>query len=103
MNKRQQETIQSMIIAFLVANLGSITLYSIANRGWLGEWGKHRARYTDRKLFIIGPVFLALSMLGLGIKGQNLPNAQNPNKEFLYHTFPASNGHRHAVLYDPYP
>ncbi len=58
MNKRQQETIQSMIIAFLVANLGSITLYSIANRGWLGEWGKHRAKYTNRKLFIIGSSIL---------------------------------------------
>ncbi len=48
MNKRQQETIQAMIVAFIVANLTSIAFYSLASRGWLGEWGKHRARYTDR-------------------------------------------------------
>lgn len=72
MNKRQQETIQSMIIAFLVANLGSITLYSIANRGWLGEWGKHRARYTDRKLFIIGSSILGPIYAWAGHKGTEL-------------------------------
>lgn len=62
MNKRRRETIQAMIIAFLVANLGSITFYSLASKGWLGEWGKHRARYTNRKRLILyssvfGPIF----------------------------------------------
>ncbi|MCQ3930942.1 MAG: hypothetical protein DPW16_10830 [Chloroflexi bacterium] len=62
MDDRRRETIQAMIGAFLVASLGSITLYSIANRGWLGKWGKYWATYVNRKHFILlasifGPVY----------------------------------------------
>jgi hypothetical protein len=51
-----------MIGAFLVAGFGSITIYHIANRGWLGKRGKYWATYVNRKRFILlasifGPVY----------------------------------------------
>lgn len=59
MEHQRQATIQSMIGAFLVASVGSTTLYSLANKGLLGEWGKYRARYTNRTVFILTSGLLA--------------------------------------------
>ncbi len=62
MDELRKEAIQTMIGAFLVASLGSITVYSIANKGWLGKRGKYWATYVNRKHFILlasilGPLY----------------------------------------------